>query len=232
MTTIFNGFPSETLDFLRDLEGNNNRDWFEANKERYERVLLEPAVEFVTAVGSGLQHVAPEIQVDPRTNGQGVLMRIYRDVRFSKDKSPYKTAVSGVFTDGKGKKMTRPGFGFYMTANGMELMGGMFGFDKAQLAAYQAAVADEEKGLALVAAVESIANKPAYEIVGEQYKRLPAGYDAGHPRADLLRYKGLYASPRAPLSPDIVTGEELVPTVLVHFEVMAPLYNWLVANVG
>lgn len=230
--TTFNGFPPEALDFLHDLEANNNRDWFEDNKARYQRVLLEPAVEFVTAVGSGLQHVAPEIQVDPRTNGQGVLMRIYRDVRFSKDKSPYKTAVSGVFTDGKGKKMARPAFGFHMTANGMELMSGMFGFDKAQLAAYQAAVADEEKGLALLAAVESITNKPAYEIVGEQYKRLPAGYDAEHPRADLLRYKGLYARPVAPFPPEIMTGVELVPTVLVHFEVMAPFYNWLAANVA
>ena len=67
-------------------------------------------------MGSGLQRTPPEIQIDTRTNGQGVLMRIYRDVRFSKDKSPYKTAVSGIFTDGQGKKMTRPGFGFYLDA--------------------------------------------------------------------------------------------------------------------
>ena len=231
-TTAFAGFPAETLQFLRDLEAHNEREWFQANKARYERDLLGPAVDFVTAVGSGLQRTQPEIQIDTRTNGQGVLMRIYRDVRFSKDKSPYKTAVSGVFNDGQGKKMTRPGFGFYLTKNGMELMAGMFGFDKAQLEAFRTAVDDEQSGLGLQAALAEIEAKAAYDIVGEQVVRVPAGFAAEHPRADLLRYKGLYASPREVLPPALVTSPQLVPAVLVHYEVMAPLYNWLERVMG
>ena len=231
-TTAFAGFPAETFQFLGDLEANNNRDWFQANKARYERELLGPSVDFVTAVGSGLQRSAPQIQIDTRTNGQGVLMRIYRDVRFSEDKSPYKTAVSGLFNDGQGKKMARPAFGFHLTKDGMELMAGLFGFDKAQLETFRTAVADEQTGLGLQAALTEIEAKAAYEIVGEQFVRVPAGFAVEHPRADLLRYKGLYASPRDALPPALVTSPQLVPTVLVHYEALAPLYTWLQQVLG
>ena len=231
-TTPFDGFPPETLQFLIDLEANNNRDWFQANKARYEQAYLSPGIDFIAATGSGLQQFAPRIQIDTRANGQGSLMRIYRDVRFSKDKSPYKTSMSGIFNDGQGKKMLSPAFGFYLTRDGMELMTGQFGFDKPQLAVYRTAVADEEQGAELTAVLEDILTAGSYQIQGEQLQRVPRGFDKEHPNADLLRYKGLYVSPQGGLPPAVVTSPDLVPAVLAHFAAMAPLYHWLNKNLA
>lgn len=129
----FSGFPAAGLRFLEDLAANNERPWFEANRAVYERELLEPAVLFVAAVGNRLEAIAPNIRFDTRTNGSGSLMRIYRDVRFSKDKRPYKTNISGIWWEGAGKKTVSPGFGFQLEASGMSLIAGQFGFSKEQL---------------------------------------------------------------------------------------------------
>ena len=229
--TTFSGFPVQGQQFLRDLAQNNDREWFEANKSVYQDQLLVPATEFVVAVGTRLQALDPGIQFDTRTNGQGTLMRIYRDVRFSKDKSPYKTAVAGVFTRGDGKKMTGPGYGFHLTADMLELMAGMFGFSKPQLAAYREAVADEVAGLELVAALAAVQQAGAYSVAGEQSKRVPQGYDPEHPRADLLRYKGLYVHPDGGMA-DPWGMPDVVETAYGHFAAMTPVYYWLQQHVG
>lgn len=226
--TAFSGFPEAGLQFLRDIEENNNKEWFEANRETYEAQLVAPAQDFVAALGLRLQAVEPAIIVDSSTNGRGVLMRFYRDTRFSKDKSPYKTRIAGIFTDGRGKKMARPGFGFQMGPESMELMVGIFQFAKPQLAAYRAAVADDGSGAELVNALRGVGN---YQLVGEHYKRVPAGYDARHPRADLLRYAGLYVHPD-PLDAQHLTSPALVELCFDHFRRMAPVYEWLHAYVA
>ncbi len=227
----FSGFPEAGLQFLRDIEVNNNKEWFQENKAAYEANLLAPAQDFVAALGERLQEIEPSILYDTRTDGRGVLMRFYRDTRFSKDKSPYKINIAGLFTDGRGKKMTRPAFGFHMGADSMELMAGMFKFSKTQLAAYRDAVADEQSGADLVRVLRALGAAGAYQLVGEHYKRVPAGYDPDHPRADLLRYAGLYAHPAA-LPGDALTSPELVELSFIQLAEMAPVYDWLAKYVA
>lgn len=222
----FSGFPEEGLQFLRDIEVNNNKAWFQANKPLYEAALLAPAQDFVAALGSRLQTLDPAIIFDTRTDGRGVLMRFYRDTRFSKDKSPYKTNIAGMFTDGRGKKTERPAYGFHMGADSMELMAGMFKFSKEQLAAYRQAVAAEQSGEELVEILRALGEAGEYHLAGEYYKRVPAGFDAHHPRADLLRYAGFYAYPAA-LESRFLHGPELVDAGMDHFTAMAPVYEWL-----
>ena len=230
-TDTFNGFPQEGLQFLHDIEVNNNKEWFQANKPTYEAKLLAPAQDFVAAMGSLLQILDPAIIFDTRTDGRGVLMRFYRDTRFSKDKSPYKINIAGMFTDGRGKKTERPSYGFHMGADSMELMAGMFKFSKPQLAAYREAVDSEQSGVALVKAIRALGDADDYRLVGEHYKRVPREYDADHPRADLLRFAGLYVHPSA-LSAKYLTSSKLVNVCYDHFRVMAPVYNWLSKYVG
>ncbi|MDX1415575.1 MAG: DUF2461 domain-containing protein [Candidatus Promineifilaceae bacterium] len=227
----FNGFPEDGLQFLRDIAENNNKEWFQVHKPTYESKLLAPAQDFVAALGSRLQKLDPAIKFDTRTDGRGVLMRFYRDTRFSKDKSPYKTNLAGMFTDGRGKKTERPAYGFHMGANSMELMAGMFRFSKPQLAAYRAAVADDASGLELVKALQALGDADDYHLVGEHYKRIPSGYDADHPRADLLRFAGLYVHPHA-LDAIYLTRAKLVDACYDHFRIMSPVYNWLVTYVA
>ena len=203
MTTHFPGFPAEAIQFLADLANNNNRDWFEAHKKDFKRVLMEPAQAFILALGQGLQAIAPNIQYDTRTNGSGTLMRIHRDTRFSQDKTPYKTNISGLLWQGTGKKTQCPAFGFQLQSSGMGLMAGMFGFDKDLLERYRTAVNDPTLGPELSHIIHNLDEK--YELVGQHYKRVPSGFDADHPRAELLKHNALYAHPRQELDTAVVT---------------------------
>jgi uncharacterized protein (TIGR02453 family) len=223
----FTGFPQEGLQFLADLGENNERDWFNSRKQVYLDTIVAPAVAFVETVGEQLQFISPHIQYDTRTNGQGSLMRIYRDTRFSADKTPYKTWVGIRFWEGPGKANENPGFffGFDATAGGLHV--GMHGFDKTMLTAYREAVADDKLGQELEAALEAVRRTGAYEVNGEHYKRVPRGFDPSHPRADLLRYNTLYASSPG-IEPAVLSSAGLVDVVIDHCENMAPVQRWLV----
>lgn len=225
---MFQGFPADGLRFLKELEENNDKVWFEANKERFKRELQGPAVDFVEVVGQRLQAVNPAIRYDLRTNGGGSLMRIYRDTRFSKDKTPYKTAVAGMWWEGEGKKTTAPAFGFQILHNGIGLVAGMFGFDKHQLQAYREGVADDEKGADLERIITEIELDGDYEVLREHYKKVPRGYPADHPRERLLRFNALYVHPKQGIGAGLVQSPELVDVCMAHFEKMAPLQQWLV----
>lgn len=227
MTEKFEGFPREGFQFLSELADNNDKAWFEANRERYENDLLKPALAFVAVVGEGLKQVAPGVQYDLRTNGQGSLMRIYRDVRFSKDKSPYKTRLAGMLWEEEGKKTLSPAFGFEVKADGIGMMAGMFQFDKDQLTKYRQAVVDEVSGKKLEAALKEVAAAGDYGVAGGHYKNVPRGYDPDHRRADLLKHNALYV-----YAPQVEVEELVTPRAaevcLRHFKNMAPVQQWLV----
>jgi uncharacterized protein (TIGR02453 family) len=224
--STFSGFPQAGLEFLANLAVHNDRVWFEAQKNDYRELLLEPAQAFVLTLGAKLQMISNGIRCDTRTDGRGVLMRLHRDTRFSPDKSPYHTHLSGLFWEGSQKKTERPAFGFQIEATGMALMTGIFKFPPAMLAVYREAVSEEREGAALEDILETMRRASHYEIAGERYQRVPSGYDPNHRRADLLRYDGLYAfAPRLAVS-DLLTSA-LVDLCSTHFQQMAPLYHWL-----
>lgn len=223
----YSGFPSEGIQFLRELAENNERQWFEAHKPWYVQSVQEPAVALVFALGERLQTQYPEIQVDPRTNGSGSLMRIHRDTRFSKDKSPYKTNVAMMFTPGGGKRMEMPGFGLQITPTHVDLIAGLFGFNEAHLSTYREAVLDNRTGAALLTAAEQLQAAGTYMIEGKGFKRVPRGFDASHPRAEWLMYKGLYVVITQPIPLEIAQTPELIDVVMTHFSHMAPIQQWL-----
>jgi uncharacterized protein (TIGR02453 family) len=223
----FSGFPRDGLAFLTDLAAHNDRAWFTTHKPVYQTVLLEPAQAFVCALGERLHSLAPGIRADPRTDGRGTLMRLSRDTRFSDDKTPYKIELSGLFWEGDGEKTACPAFGFRLQADGMDLMAGMFAFPKDALRAFRAAVVDEQLGTELATILDSLRAKAGYAVQGEQYKRVPAGYDPSQPRAALLRYQGLYVHPPG-LGVDVVCSATVVDRCFEHFQTMAPLQRWLV----
>lgn len=109
----FAGFPVDTLKFLSDLQANNNREWFQANRARYENSFLQPALEFIEAVKKPLGKVAPMLLAEPKKMG-GSLMRIYKDTRFSADKTPYKTNIGIHFRHQMGKDVHAPGMYFHI----------------------------------------------------------------------------------------------------------------------
>jgi uncharacterized protein (TIGR02453 family) len=222
----FSGFPKETIRFLRELKQNNNREWFEKNRDRYEQYYLEPASDFMVLLGSELQKLSPGIQFDNRTNGRGSILRIYRDVRFSKDKSPYNASLRILFWEGSGKKMKNPGFMLRVAPEEINLYAGMYRFPKPYLENYRSAVLDNRKGLELAELINQL-QVMEYTINGEMYKRVPWGYDPDQKHAGLLRYKGLYA--QAPeIAMETLHEPHFSDLFLEHCRQMQLLHSWLV----
>jgi len=226
-TIDFLGFPEEGLQFLEDLKQNNDRDWFQAHKDLYTHTVLRPAQDFVLAFGDALVGISQGIEYGNQANGSGSLFRIYRDLRFTKDKTPYNTSIRMFFWEGLRKKMDNPGFYLIIEPVGGTLYAGMYQFRQPFLDAYRQAVIDDQLGPDLEIAIARIAAAGGYEIGGERYKRVPRGYDSAHERVDLLLYKSLYA--QAPAIPrDVVTSPAVVDVCLAHCRTMAPLHHWLV----
>src|SRR5919198_4021869 len=163
----FTGFPPEVLSFLDDLSRNNRRDWLQAHRNVYDSALLEPARDFVEAMGNEL---GPDFNADPRVGGS--IMRIARDTRFSRDKRPYKNHLDLWFWHGDGRSRERPGLWFRLTPTQLVLGAGMHRFDRDFLGRYRDAVLDPERGAALAKAVAAVAKSGA-EVGGGHYKRGP-----------------------------------------------------------
>jgi len=226
MEATFSGFPASGLQFFAELAQHNDRPWFEAHRQTYLDCVLAPAQAFVSALGERLRALSPEITYDTRTTGTGSIRRIYRDIRFSADKTPYRTSLGMTFGPVGSRKGQGAGYLVQVDAEGAEVYAGLHTFAKEHLAAYRRAVVDEERGAALEAAIAAVAGSGLYGLGGETLKRIPAGYDAGQPRAELLRYTALHASSLR-MPPAVVTAPEFVDACEAHCRAMFPLYQWL-----
>ncbi|MCY3833858.1 MAG: DUF2461 domain-containing protein [Chloroflexi bacterium] len=221
----FPGFPLQTQQFLRELRANNTRDFFAANRPRYEEFVKAPALQWVAAMGERLKELDPDIVIDLRTNGSGSLMRAARDTRFSKDKLPYKVNVAMMWWHGSGKKMQHPGFGMQITPDDAGLMVGMFHFAKPMLAAYRQAVLDEELSRELIELASAI-RAAGYNLSGKHFKTAPRGFDKEHPRIEWLKYNNLHAGTHD-IPPSVIIRSALLDVCYDHFAKLAPILHWL-----
>lgn len=225
----FQGFPKETAKFLRGLTKNNERAWFDTHRADYQENYVAPALAFVAAIGPRLQTFAPGVAFEPKVNGS--LFRINRDVRFSKDKRPYKNHVDLWFWHGDKRGWNSPGFFFRLLPDRLILGAGMHRFEKQQLDAFRAAVVDARAGKALAKTVAELRAAGAYDIGGATRKTVPRGFDAAHPRAEYLLHDGLFAAfetedtaiAETPGFVDFCTG---------HFKAMWPISKWLLKEVA
>lgn len=223
METNFKGFPKETVDFLEDLSINNNKPWFEEHKKEYEKNVVKPSKDFVVAMGKLLKEIVPAIHADPRTNKS--LFRIYRDTRFSKDKSPYKTHLGIFFWEGERKKMECSGFYFHIEPGKLFLGGGIHTFPKDLLEEYRKAVITDY-GNELVEIISDLETK-GYSIGKKHYKRVPRGFDKDHENAELLLHNGMSVYLELPI-PEELFSEEILDFCIEKFTDMLPLHQWLV----
>jgi len=221
----FNGFPKECISFFRELSSNNTIHWFKQHKREYDAFVLKPARNFVYDMGERLRLIAPRINADPRTNRS--LFRINRDVRFSADKSPYKTHLALWFWEGSGPRMECSGFYFHLEPGKLMLGVGIYCFPKPLLDKYRTYVVHKKHGPALAQVIDSVTGAGSITLGGNHYKRTPRGFDPNHKYAGLLLHNGLYAGEDTPV-PDELFSEELVDFCFERFNIMAPLHRWLV----
>ena len=135
MVQPFTGFPPETLGFLRDLGENNSKAWFDAHRAEYEHAYLAPALSFIAAMDPPLRRLKPTVHADPWLNRS--LFRINRDVRFSRDKTPYKDHLDLFFWVSEGRSRERPGFFLRLRFDRLILGAGIHAFDARMLEAYR-----------------------------------------------------------------------------------------------
>jgi uncharacterized protein (TIGR02453 family) len=192
---------------------------------RYETYYLAPALAFIEAIGPRMQAGLPgEVQYEARVNGS--LFRINRDVRFSKDKTPYKNHIDMWFWQGERKGWESPGYYMRLLPDEMILGAGMHSFSKDGLEAFRRAVLDEERGAALETVVIAVESGGKYRLGGEARKTVPRGFDPEHRRARFLRFEGLNANVEGPIPPESASIA-FVDYCMGHFKSLSPVNEWL-----
>ena len=210
-TPAFDGFPVAALDFYDDLEMDNTKSFWTAHREVYDTAVKAPMAALVAAL-------EPEF-------GPAKVFRPYRDVRFAKDKTPYKTHQGAFVPSG-------PATGWYVQvgAPGVRVGVGFYEASSPRLAAIREAVADDRSGVALRRIVNRLVRQ-GWELGGETLKTTPRGYDADHPRIDLLRYKSLTVGHDYGFE-KIIHTPELVEAVRKDWKAARPLVEWVAERLG
>lgn len=183
-------FTPRLFAFLKELKAHNDRAWFEENRGRYEEHLLDPALRFVSDFGPRLKRLSPHFEAIPKTVG-GSLFRIYRDTRFSNDKSPYKTHVGIRFSHRRAKEVQAPVFYLHLEPGACFAGLGVYHPDRDTLARVRETITEQPEAWRRVLAEPAVAN--TFRQGGDTLKRPPKGFDPEHPLIDDLKRKDFVA---------------------------------------
>ena len=205
-------FSRKTFTFLSQLDKNNNRDWFNENKSKYEEDVREPALDFIADMSGDLARISPHFNAIPKKTG-GSLMRVYRDARFVKDKRPYKTNIGIQFRHEVGKDVHAPGFYVHISPEECFVGAGIWRPDSKALGHIRVAIS--EKSEKWLAASQQRTFKKHFELGGESLVNAPRGYPKDHPMLEDLRRKDFIAI--SPLKKTVVTSDQLKKEVLKSF---------------
>lgn len=220
MKSDFAGFPEVGFKFLKSLKRNNRREWFQARKELYLETVRQPMTQLVDALNRQLASFAPDYLNAPEKS----IYRVYRDTRFSHDKTPYKTHIAAIFPRRGMEKHVGGGFYISVSPWDLEVAGGVYmpGPDQLHLIRhYLAGHPEEFRRIALGRTLRRLMG----EVVGEQLARVPKGFEKDHPAADLVRYKQIYMD--AALDPALALTAKLLPELVARFKAMLPLVDFL-----
>jgi len=212
-------FSAETLRFLRGLKRNNRREWFNAHRDDYETHVRQPMTAIVERLAADLRAFAPEIVASPKLS----MYRIYRDTRFSENKSPYKTHVAAVFPTRGLPKHEGAGLYFHVSPTEVWIGGGMYAPQTPQLHAVREHIAANIKRLRTV--VESPGFRKEIDIEGDRLQRVPRGFSKDHEAAEYLKYRNFIAGCEFP--PAFATSRSFYGTLLKVFRHVAPLARFL-----
>ena len=220
-------FTPQLFAFLNDLDANNDRDWFKANQDRYERHIREPALDFINDFAGPLKKISKHFVADSRTVG-GSLFRIHRDTRFSKDKTPYKTNTGMHFRHLLAKDVHAPGF--YLHLQPGECFMGVGIWRPETKVAYQIRERIDQESTTWKRATRSKRFTDIFAIEGDSLTRPPKGYDEDHPLIDDLKRKDFIASTR--LTQKTVTSDHFMEDFTANCKAGGPFMKFLCEAVG
>jgi uncharacterized protein (TIGR02453 family) len=217
MPTIF---TPRTLRFLRALKRNNDRDWFRAHRDEYEQSVRGPMMALIERLAEELQRFAPDLVASPRDS----LLRIYRDTRFSADKSPLKTHASAVFPSRRLSRKDGAGLYVELTAGHVWAGGGIYRPQSRELQRIRQHIAAHLDRFRAIAESPGLARRVG-GVDGERLQRVPRGFTSDHPAAEYLKFKQFVAGREYPAA--FVTSPRFLPTLVGVFEAVAPLVTFL-----
>jgi uncharacterized protein (TIGR02453 family) len=222
MSPKTSSFDDKLFRFLRQLRKNNRRDWFQDQKERYEGTVKHPALQFISDFGPRLRKISPNFVADPRPAG-GSLFRIYRDVRFSKDKSPYKTSVGIQFRHKQAKDAHCPGFYLHLEPGSCFVGLGIWHPDGPTLSQIRSALAEDPTRFKRVTGGKAF--RQEFQLEGDSLKRPPKGYDPNHPLVEDLKRKDFIAVTQ--LTQSAVTAPGFLDEYARLCRAGVPFVRWL-----
>lgn len=190
----FNGFPESGLAFLRELAGHNDRDWFEAHRAAWDEGIVPAMLGWCGALQERLRDLMPNLAFVPRVGGS--VLRLNRDVRFSRDKRPYETRVEAVMWEGAAERQEAPSVYLHVSPDEVVFGGGLFIFEEGRLDRYRKLLHNPASAERLSAALAA-AKKAGLKPDGEKLPRPPRGFDPEGPFAELAKHKGLVVAKSA-----------------------------------
>ena len=214
-------FTPELFLFLRQLKRHNNREWFAKNKERYQKAVVEPALSFIGDFAPQLAKLSPHFVADPRPT-RGSLFRIYRDIRFSSDKRPYKTHIGIHFSHERGKDAHAPVFYLHLEPDGCFAAAGVWHPDNSALTKIRSAIISQPGEWAKA--------RKKLELEGEKLSRPPRGFDPNHRFIEDLKFKDFVAS--VALTEKQLCGTKLMRDFSAACGTMLPLVEFTTKALG
>lgn len=220
MPSAFAGFPEEGIKFLRALKRNNRREWFQPRKHVYEEQVKAPMLELVAALNAEMMAFAPDYVSEP----SDAVFRIYRDTRFSPDKTPYKKHIAAAFKRSGFDRHAGAGLYFSVSAAEIEIAAGVYMPAPEELRAIRMHLLENHEEFRRLTADGGLRTAMG-ELQGDRLSRVPKGFPAEHPAADLVRYKQLLFW--VLLDPQLATSPKLFDEVLTRFRVLTPFVEFL-----
>ena len=219
----FDGFPKDFFLFFKELKANNERPWFEENKQRFKDSVQAPMSAFIGVMAPRLKKITKNFVADPRPNG-GSMFRIYRDVRFSRDKRPYKEHAACHFRHALAKDVHAPGFYMHFTDDEVFFGGGMWMPEPDALGKIRDAIVKKPAAWKAVKADKTF-RKVFDDVEGDALTRPPRGYDPEHPLIEDIKKKSFFAMHESGVKD--ATSPKLVDEVASVFSAASPLMKFL-----
>jgi uncharacterized protein (TIGR02453 family) len=229
MANGFNGFPKDFFAFFRELKQNNERSWFEANKQRFKDSVQFPMSHFIEAMAPRLAKISKNFRADPRTNG-GSMFRIYRDVRFSKDKRPYKEHAACHFRHLSAKDVHAPGYYMHFADDEIFVGGGMYMPEPPALANIRDAIVKSPAKWKGVVADRTLVKTFGAISSEDTLTRPPRGYNPDHPFIEDIKKKSFFVGRDFPRQ--TAQSPKLLDEVAETFRAATPLMKFLCSAQG
>lgn len=218
----FPGLPEDFFRFFEDLKRNNERAWFNENKARYYESVVNPVSEFIVCMAPRLKKISPHYIANPKPHG-GSMFRIYRDTRFSKDKTPYKTHAGVQFRHEAGRDAHAPGFYVHLDGEGLFFGGGVWMPPNPVLGRIREHIVDNARSWGGIRNAKKV--RDAGGIRGDSLKRPPRGYDPEHTHIEDLKKKSFYVAVEAPASHSL--KPEFIDEVTEGFLISKPMVRFI-----